>query len=283
MTQFRPRRSVLYLPAANARAIAKAQTLDADCIILDLEDAVAPDAKPAAREAAAEAVRSGTWGHREVTIRMNGLDTVWANEDYRAAVAAGASAIVAPKIGSAAEARAAAERAEGLPLWVMIETPRGIQEVDRIADVEGVAALVVGTSDLGKELNASVGRGRTEIAYALQRVLIAARASGKIALDGVFVDIDDPQGFEAECLDGQRMGFDGKTVIHPAQVEIANRVFAPSHADIDYARRVIAAHEAARAEGRGVTTLGTKMVEALHVEQAQRILDIAVAIEARGG
>jgi citrate lyase beta subunit len=278
MTDFRPLRSILYLPAANARAIEKARGLDADAVILDLEDAVAPDTKPAARDAAKAAVLAGGWGRREVAIRVNGLDTVWSADDFAAAVAAGADAIVVPKVSSADAAVEACRRAHGIAVWAMIETPRGVQAVDDIADVAGVHALLVGAADLEKDLRCRVGSDRAEIQYALQRILIAARASGKLAFDGVHVDISDPAGFEAVCRQALAMGFDGKTLIHPGQIDAANRIFAPGDDDIAHARAIIAAYEAARAEGRGVATLGTKMVEVLHVEQAKRTLAIAEAI-----
>jgi citrate lyase beta subunit len=278
MTDFRAYRSILYLPAANARAIEKARTLASDAVILDLEDAVAPDAKPDARQAAAAAVRAGGWGRRDVTIRVNGLDTAWSADDFAAAVAAGAAAIVVPKVASAEEAAEAVRRAAGTPVWAMIETPRGVQTVDAIADVAGVAALLVGAADLEKDLRCRVAADRAEIQYALQRIVIAARASGKFAFDGVHTDINDPDGFAAVCHQGLALGFDGKTLIHPSQIEIANRIFAPSEADIAQARRIIDAYETARSEGRGVATLGTKMVEVLHVEQARRTLAIAEAI-----
>jgi citrate lyase subunit beta/citryl-CoA lyase len=280
MTDYRPRRSILYLPAANARAIEKARGLDADAVILDLEDAVAPDAKPAARDAAKAAVLAGGWGRREVAIRVNGLDTEWSADDFEAAVAAGANAIVVPKVNNADAAVEACRRAQDIAVWAMIETPRGVQAVDDIADVEGVHALLVGAADLEKDLRCRVGPDRAEIQYALQRILIAARASGKFAFDGVHVDINDPTGFETVCRQALAMGFDGKTLIHPSQIDAANRIFAPGDDDVARARAIIAAYEAARAEGRGVATLGTKMVEVLHVEQAKRTLAIAEAIGA---
>lgn len=273
----RPRRSILYLPAANARAIEKARDLDCDCVILDLEDAVAPDAKPAAREAAKAALLAGGWGRREVAVRVNGLDTIWCADDFAAAVAAGADAIVVPKVDSAADASEAVRRAAGTAVWSMIETPRGVQAVDAIAAVDGIEALLVGAADLEKDLRCRVGPDRNEIAYALQRIVMAARASARLAFDGVHTDINDPAGFEMVCKQGLMLGFDGKTLIHPSQIAAANRIFSPTDDDIAYALRIIAAFEAARAEGRGVATLGNKMVEVLHVEQARRTLAIAAA------
>lgn len=281
MTDYRPRRSILYLPAANPRAIEKARGLDCDCVILDLEDAVAPDAKPAARAAAAAALLAGGWGHREVAIRVNGLDTEWSEADFAAAAESGAAAIVVPKVGNADTAVAAARYASGIPVWAMIETPRGVQAVDDIADVEGVHALLVGAADLEKDLRCRVGHDRAEIQYALQRILIAARASGKLVFDSVHADISDPGGFELVCSQGVALGFDGKTLIHPSQIDAANRIFSPSAEDVDYARRVIGAYEEARAKGRGVATLGTRMIEVLHVEQARRTLACAKVTSGR--
>lgn len=281
MTPIRPRRSVLFLPAANQRAIEKARTLDCDAVILDLEDAVAPDAKVAARAAAVEAVRAGGWGHREVTIRANGLDTRWGAQDIMAAVEAGVDAIVLPKVESADAAARAAVMARHVPLWVMIETPYAVLSADLIAGVDGVEALVAGTSDLAKDLRARPGADRMELLYSLSRIILAARAHGRIALDGVHVAIDDPIGLGAVCEQGARLGFDGKTLIHPSQIEMANRAFAPTDDELADARGMIAAHKAAAAEGKGVATYKGRMVETLHVEEAHRLIAFAEAIELR--
>lgn len=278
MTDFRAYRSVLYLPASNARAIEKARTLDADAVILDLEDAVAPDAKVAARAAAAAAVSAGGWGDRAVAIRANSIGTEWCAADFAAAVLVRPAAIVVPKVSSVADAREAVRLAAGIPVWAMIETPRGVQAVDAIADVEGVTALIVGAADLEKDIGCSVGPERAEIQYALQRIVIAARASGVLALDAMHPDIADTAGLERLCRQGRALGFDGKTLIHPSQIEAANRAFSPSEEEVLHARRVIEAFEAAKAEGRGVTTLGTKIVEVLHVEQARQTLAFAERI-----
>lgn len=272
MTDFRVCRSVLYLPAANARAIEKARTLDADVVILDLEDAVAPDAKPAARAAAVDAVAAGGWGRRAVAIRVNGIGTDWYEADFLAVQSAKPAAVVVPKVSGAAEAAEAVRLAGGVPVWAMIETPRGVQAVDAIADTPGVAALVVGAADLEKDLGCRVGPDRAEIQYALQRVVIAARAAGIRAFDAMYPDIKDMEGLEAVTIQGKALGFDGKTLIHPAQIETANRVFSPSAAEIEQARRIVAAFEAAKADGRGVATLDGKIVEVLHAAQARDMI-----------
>ena len=281
MTDFRPHRSALYLPAANARAIEKARTLDADVVILDLEDAVAPDAKPAARAAAVEAVQAGGWGRRAVAIRVNGIGTQWCEADFLAVRSARPAAVVVPKVNGAAEAAEAVRLAGGVPVWAMIETPRGVQAVDAIADTPGVAALVVGAADLEKDLGCRVGAARGEIQYALQRVVIAARAAGIVAFDAMYPDIRDMEGLEAVTVQGRALGFDGKTLIHPAQIETANRVFSPSAAEVEQARRIVAAFEAAKAEGRGVATLDGKLVEVLHAAQARDLIAFAESIAPR--
>ncbi len=278
MTDFLVHRSVLYLPAANARAIEKARTLEADVVILDLEDAVAPDAKPAARDAAVEAVKAGGWGRRAVAIRVNGIGTHWCDADFTAVRGAKPAAVVVPKVNSAAEAEAAVQLAGGVPVWAMIETPRGVQAVDAIADTPGVAALVVGAADLEKDLGCRVGPARAEIQYALQRIVVAARAAGIKAFDAMYPDIKDLEGLEAVTLQGRSLGFDGKTLIHPAQIETTNRVFSPSPAEVEQARRIVAAFEAAKAEGKGIATLDGKLVEVLHAAQARDLIAFAGSI-----
>ncbi len=274
MFDVRPRRSVLYLPAANARAMTKARTLPCDCVILDLEDAVAPEAKVAARAAAVAAVRDGGWGEREVLLRVNGLATAWSADDFAAATGTGAAitGVVVPKIDSVADVTEAVRRAAGLPVWAMIETPRGVLAADTIAEVPGVAALVAGMADLAADLRAKPGPDRLPLLYSLSRIVLAARATGILAFDGVFTDIHDATGCEVEAVQGAALGFDGKTLIHPSQVDIVNRVFAPSLAEIEDARGLIAAYEAALADGRGVTTYRGKLVEVLHVAAARRVL-----------
>lgn len=270
----RPRRSVLYLPANRESAVAKARTLAADCVILDLEDAVQPEAKDAARAAAVAAAQAGGWGSRELLLRVNGLGTSWSAADFAAAGAAGFGALVVPKVDSAEEARAAVAAAGGLPVWAMIETPRGVLAAPAIADVPGVVALLAGMADLAKDLRARPDAARTPLLYALSAIVVAARAAGKMCFDGVFTDIGDAAGFEAEARQGLMLGFDGKTLIHPSQVEACNTVFSPSAAEVADAGALIAAYEAGLASGRGVTTFKGKLVEVLHVVEARRILRV---------
>lgn len=281
MTPDRPRRSVLYMPASNPRAIEKARSLDCDAVILDLEDAVAPDAKQMARAAAVDAVRNRGFGHRELAIRVNGFGTEWMPDDFAAAVAARPDAIVVPKVDSEAQAQDAVQLAFGIPVWAMIESPRALLACDRIAAVEGVSALVAGTADFAKELGARPGRDRLELLYMLQRLLVAARAAGLVALDGVHADLQDLGALETACQQGAALGFDGKTLVHPNQIDAANRAFSPDPAAVEDARGLIAAHEAAQAEGRGVTTYRGRMIEVLHVDSARRLLAFADAIAAR--
>lgn len=281
----RPRRSALYLPASNAKAIAKARTLPADIVILDLEDAVAPDAKEAARENACAAAASGDYGRREVTIRVNGIGTQWHDADLAAASAAGPDAIVVPKVNSAKEVRrlvAAMEKAgapEHTRLWAMIETPRAIAKARKIAAADPrLGGFVLGTNDLVKELRARHVPGRAPLLAALSLAVLAAREAGIVALDGVYNDVKDVHGFLAECAEGRDLGFDGKTLIHPGQVEGANATFAPSAAEVEEAIGMVAAWEAG--DGSGVVTYNGKMVEYLHVEIAQRVLAVNAAVQA---
>lgn len=283
----RPRRSVLYMPGANERALDKATGLPADALILDLEDAVAPDAKADARDRVCEAAASGRYGRREVTIRINGVGTAWHDDDLRAAAAAGPAAVVVPKVDSAGTVHAIekALEAAGAPdhtaIWAMIETPLAMLHAEEVCAASNrLTALVMGTNDLAKELQAEHVPGREPLLTGLGLSLLAARATGKVILDGVYNDIRDAEGFEAECVQGRRMGFDGKTLIHPSQIEPCNRVFAPTAEEVERAGRIIAAFEEAQAEGRGVVTVDGRMVENLHVEQARRTLALQEAIEA---
>ncbi len=282
---FRPRRSVLYMPAANERALEKAKSIPADAIIFDLEDAVAPDAKPDARSKAAAAVTSGEYGDRELTIRCNGLDTEWGADDLAAAAAAAPSAVVIPKIESvdAVEAVAAGLTSAGAPdhvrIWPMIETPAAIFEVRSIAAHPRVAVLVMGTNDLARELRSPIVPGRHPLIPHLATALLAGREADVDVLDGVYNDVKDPDGFAAECRQGMEMGFDGKTLIHPSQVEPANETWAPSADEIEHARKVIAAFDEAVADGRGVVTVDGRMIENLHVENARRVLAVAAALD----
>jgi citrate lyase subunit beta/citryl-CoA lyase len=282
--QLRPRRSVLYMPAANERALEKAKTIAADALIFDLEDAVAPDAKDQARQQASSAAASGDYGNRELTIRCNGLDTPWGAADIAAAVAAGPSAIVIPKVtgvahlGQIADAMEAANASDHTTIWAMVETPEAIFAARDIAGFDRVSVLVMGTNDLAKELRAAQTPGRHSLVAHLATSVLAARAEGKVILDGVFNDITDADGFAAEANQGFEMGFDGKTVVHPSQVGPANDIWAPNEDEIEHARRVIAAFEEAEAEGRGVITVDGRMIENLHVDNARRALAVADAI-----
>lgn len=283
-TSQRPRRSVLYMPGANERALEKAKTLETDALILDLEDAVAPDAKSQARERVCAAATSGDYGDREITIRINGLGTQWHDADLAAAVAAKPAAIVVPKVNSADEVRrldaaiTAAGGDETIALWAMIETPEAVAKVADIARAsDRLQVLVMGTNDLVAELHAAHVPGRTPILTALSLCVMAARDAGKQLLDGVYNDVKNPEGFAAECLQGRQFGFDGKTLIHPSQLEPANRLFAPSPAEVEHANAVIAAFDEATAAGKGVATVNGKLIENLHVADAHRILALATA------
>jgi len=285
MTDFTPLRSVLYMPSSNERALEKAKSLPCDGLILDLEDAVAPDAKPAAREAACAAAASGDYGRRTLTIRVNGADTPWHADDLAAACAAGPDAIVVPKVSSAAAVLALVDAMEqhGAPdhttLWAMVETPYAMLHAEEIAAASGrLSVLVMGTNDLAKELYAEHVPGRQPLLTGLGLALLAARATGKAILDGVYNDVKNTDGFLDECRQGREMGFDGKTLIHPGQVEGANEVFAPSEQAVADARGILEAWEAGA--GSGVVTYNGRMIENLHVESALRTLGIHDAISA---
>ena len=286
-TGYRPRRSVLYMPSSNERALEKAKTLPVDGLILDLEDAVAPDHKTTARDNACAAARSGEYGQREVTIRINASGTQWPDDDLAAACAAGPAGIVVPKVDSAQEVLglvAAMER-HGAPehtrLWAMIESPAAVLCVGEIAAASPrLAALVIGTNDLVKELGARHVPGRQPLLTSLSLALLAARRSGVAILDGVYNDVTDLDGFVAECRQGADMGFDGKTLIHPGQVGPCNEVFAPSPAEIEDAHALVAAWDAGA--GSGVVTHRGRMVEHLHVEIARQVIATAQAIADRG-
>ncbi|WP_375482334.1 HpcH/HpaI aldolase/citrate lyase family protein [uncultured Jatrophihabitans sp.] len=283
---FRARRSLLYMPSSNPKALEKAKTLPVDGIIFDLEDAVAPDAKADARGAAVAAVRSGEYGRRELTVRVNAIGTEWHAADLVAAAAAGPDAVVVPKVNTAEQVRGLASALEwsGAPehtsLWAMIETPEAIFNVREIAAAsDRLACLVMGTNDLVKELYAEHVPGRAPVLTALSLAVLAARSAGIAILDGVYNDVKDAEGFAAECRQGREFGFDGKTLIHPGQVEVANTEFAPSAQAIDDARGILAAWEQG---GTGVVTYNGRMIENLHVDSAKRTLAIADAIAALG-
>jgi citrate lyase subunit beta/citryl-CoA lyase len=288
MLTARPRRSALYMPGSNARALEKARSFDADVLLLDLEDAVAPAAKEEARRLVLAAVAAGGYAPREVVIRVNGLATPWGADDLAAVARSGADAVLFPKVDSAEEvvSAEAALRAAGAPdtlaLWAMIETPRGVLAAPAIAaSTPRLRCLVAGTSDLVKELGARHTPGRAEVLTSLTLIVLAARAHGLACLDGVHLDLADQAGFEAACRQGRDLGFDGKTLIHPRTIEAANRAFAPGEAELAAARAVVAAHAEAQAQGKGVVVVDGRLVEALHVEAANRLLQLAEAIAAR--
>lgn len=289
MAGARLRRSVLFMPGANARALEKARGLPADALIFDLEDAVAPDAKAAARDAVAAALKQGGYGGRELILRVNALGTQWAEDDLKAAAQMKLDAVLLPKVESEAEPRRAeailisAGAPKNLALWCMMETARAMLHAEAIAaSTSRLRAFVMGTADLSKELHAADTPLREPMMTALGLCVLAARAYGLALLDGVHFDLDDAAGFEASCRQGRDLGFDGKTLIHPKTIDTANAVFSPSAAELARARRIIDAHAEAMKQGKGVTVLDGRLVERLHVEAAQRSLDLAAAIDARG-
>ncbi len=285
----RPRRSVLYMPGSNARAMEKAREIPADALILDLEDAVAPDAKEEARTQVIHAVTQGGYGKREIVIRVNGLDTPWGIEDIKAAVAAKPDAILVPKINSAedvARAETALTQAGADPklrLWCMIETPLAILNIQSIAAKaqeprSRMSVWVMGTNDIAKELRAAHTADRIPMLTSLGLSIVAARAYGIVALDGVYNDIKNEEGFAAICEQGRDMGFDGKTLIHPSQVAPCNTIFSPDPETVAFARKTIEAFEAVENKGKGVLKVDGRMVEILHAEIAKRTVAIADAI-----
>ncbi|MEU1984512.1 CoA ester lyase [Nocardia sp. NPDC019395] len=281
----RPRRSVLYVPGNNARALEKAKNLPADAVIFDLEDAVGEDAKEASRQQVCDVVDSGAYRPREVVVRVNGLGTEWHSDDLAAVAGSRADGILVPKVTSGQEVQALASALDAagaspeLALWVMVETPGSFLRAEEIAAAsDRLAVLVVGTNDLINDLHAVSRPGREPVLTALSLAVLGARAAGKIVLDGVFNDIKDNGGFAAEARQGREMGFDGKTVVHPSQIGPANDIFGPTAEEISYARAVVSAYEAARAAGESVITVDGKMIESLHVRDAHRILSLAAVI-----
>jgi len=282
----RPRRSVLYMPGANTRALEKAKSLPADSLILDLEDAVAPDAKAQARENIRAALVTG-FGHREAVVRINGLNTQWGLDDLKAFADTKADAILLPKVESASQIRDVASLLKQfnpestMKIWAMIETPLAIFKLPEIANSHPMLeALVLGTSDLVKDLHARHTPSRVETQTALSLSVLAARAHQLCVLDGVHLSLDDEDGLRQSCIQGRDMGFDGKTLIHPSQIALANQIFGPSPEEIDEARQRITAYEAAISSGAGIAVLHGKLVEELHIQDAKRILALANAIEA---
>ena len=285
----RPRRSVLYMPGSNARALAKAKSLPADGLIFDLEDAVAPDAKARARDQVCAAVREGGYGPRETIVRVNALATPWGEADLAAVATAGADAVLIPKVESADAVRQAlvvlndAGGPPDLPIWCMMETPRAMLRAEEIAAAHPrVGCLVMGTSDLAKELHAAHTPERLPMITALGLCLLAARAYGRAILDGVHLDLEDEAGFAASCRQGAELGFDGKTLIHPKQNGPANAAFAPDAEAVARARRIIEVHAQAARAGQGVVVVDGRLIENLHVVEARRQVQLAEAIAAMG-
>jgi citrate lyase subunit beta/citryl-CoA lyase len=285
----RPRRSVLYMPGSNTRALDKGRSLPADALILDLEDAVAPDAKAEARENIRQALEQGGYGKREIVVRVNGLDTPWGAEDIAALGGSSADAILIPKVESAKMVQEVerlmvkAGAREAMGIMCMMETPRGILRAEEIAGASPrLTCLVMGTSDLVKDLNAKHTAERLPVLTSLGLCVLAARAFGLAIVDGVYLDLNDEEGFAAHCRQGRELGMDGKTLIHPKTVAAANEAFAPSEAEVEQARRIIAAHAEATKQGQGVVVLDGKLIENLHVEDARRTVALAEAIRALG-
>ncbi|MBW4330546.1 CoA ester lyase [Stakelama sp. CBK3Z-3] len=273
----RPRRSMLYVPGDKTRALEKARTLPVDAIIIDLEDAVAPERKVDARDIVAQALSGDDYGPRELLLRVGGIDVA---EDFALAAGLPLDGVVLPKVESGPMVAQAAERI-ALPIWCMIETPLGVLRAADIAAAPRMAGLIAGTNDLNKELHARHRPDRATLLTSLSLIVLAARAHGLAAIDGVHLDLDDDAGLEAVCIQGRDMGFDGKTLIHPATIDIANRVFAPEPDAVDTARRIVAAWADARAKQLGVARIDGRMVEQLHVDEAERLIAIADAIGAR--
>jgi citrate lyase subunit beta / citryl-CoA lyase len=278
----RPRRSALYLPGNNARALEKGKTLPADVLIFDLEDAVGPDAKADSRARVCDAISSESYRPREIVVRVNGLGTDWHDDDLAAVAATSADGVLVPKVETGEQVQALAavldelSAPESLQLWVMIETPGSFFRAEEIAAAsDRLAALVVGTNDLVNELQALHVPGRAPVLTALSLAVLGARAAGKVVLDGVFNDVTDEAGFRTEARQGREMGFDGKTLIHPSQIGPANGLFGPSRKELADASKIVSAYEQAQAAGKSVITVDGRMIENLHVRDSQRILALA--------
>ncbi len=271
----RPRRSVLFLPASNAKAIAKARTLPCDVVILDLEDAVAPDAKNSARAQAVDAVREGGFGPRELVVRVNGADTEWCDADLAALADAVPDAVLVPKVSSGADIDDYAGRIGDVPIWAMVETAASLFRLDDIAGRPRLACLVMGTNDLAKELGADPGVDRLPFVGALGLAVAAARAHGRAIIDGVFNDLDDEAGFAAQARQAVAFGFDGKTLIHPGQIAPCNAAFAPDEAAVAWAHRILDAFDAPENVAKGAIRIDGRMVERLHLHAARRVLAAA--------
>jgi citrate lyase subunit beta/citryl-CoA lyase len=288
----RPRRSVLYMPGSNARAIEKARTLPVDGVILDLEDAVAPEAKEQARRQVVEAVKAGGFGAREVFIRINGLDTSWSSDDLTAAAQAAPDAILVPKISDTAQLEMIGQRLldmradHKIRIWAMIETPRALFRIEALAAVAHdsetrLAGFVMGTNDLAKETRARIVPGRAPMLPWLATCVAAARAHGIDILDGVYNDIGNSEGLERECAQARDFGFDGKTLVHPSQIGPCNTAFSPTRDEVAQAKKMIAAFDLPENEGKGVVQIEGRMVERMHAEMARRTVAIAEAIAER--
>jgi citrate lyase subunit beta/citryl-CoA lyase len=286
----RPRRSALYMPGSNARALEKARTLPADVIIIDLEDAVAPEAKPTARQQACAAIKAKGFGSREVVLRVNGLDTPWAADDLSAAIVAGPDAVLIPKVASPEQLQAVGNKISRAPralaVWAMIETAQAILNIAAVAASAKDAStrlttLVLGTNDIAKETRARFVPGRLPWLTALSQVILAGRAQGLDVLDGVFNDIKDIEGFKRECEDGRDLGFDGKTLVHPTQVEPCNGIFSPSDEEVAAAQRIVDAFGLPENKGKGVISLDGRMVEIMHADIAARTVALSKAIRAK--
>ncbi len=284
----KPRRSVLYMPGSNARALEKARTLPADALIFDLEDAVAPQSKTAARTAVLNAISEGGYGHRELVVRINAADTPWHADDLTAVAGSRADAILLPKVdgpeivAAAGRTLRTAGAAAELGLWLMAETPDAVRQIDRIATAEpALQVIVMGNNDLAKALRLPAEPARTGLLHAMSACVLAARAQGLDILDGVYGDLADQAGFARECAQGKSLGFDGKTLIHPGQIDRANEIFGVTDDDATRAEAIVAAWETAAAAGQGVAVLDGEMLEALHAESARRVLTLHAAIKAR--
>ena len=274
-------RSTLYIPASKERALVKARSLDCDAIIFDLEDAVTPEEKSAARQTLAQELAKGGFGHRQRIVRINALDTEWGADDARAVADMECDAVLLPKVNGPAHIKSLTEITKTLPIWCMMETPRGVLTALDIAECPSVAGFILGTNDLAKDIGCATGGDRSAMMTALQTCLMAARAAGIICVDGVYNAFKDDEGLKAECEQGRALGMDGKTLIHPAQLAIANAAFAPTPDQIDLARRQIEAFDAALARGEGVAVVDGKIVENLHIETARATLARADAIARR--
>ncbi|WP_319486743.1 CoA ester lyase [uncultured Cohaesibacter sp.] len=290
---FRPRRTALYMPGSNARALEKARGLDVDVLLLDLEDSVAMDMKDVARKQVAEAVKAGGFGHREVVIRINGLETPWGADDLAAAIEAKPDAVLIPKVNSAEDVYTVGRKMndagadQAIKIWAMMETPQGMLRALEVASAtqeyhgRRLSCFILGTNDLVKETRVAMVSGRAPVYGWLMNCQAAARSYDLDVIDGVFNNFNDADGFVAECEQGKEMGMDGKTIIHPKQIADCNRIFSPDEAEVAWGRRVIEAFDAPENQSKNVMTIDGKMVERLHAEMARRLVDIAEAIAAR--